>query len=90
LAQIQRGLDRGRGSTLCVRGSMWGARESVTWGARGSILRTRSVARGWAGPIGWLGGLGDGPIGPSPRVMNSMCVYIYIGCCYSSPVMMDQ
>jgi hypothetical protein len=59
LAQIQRGLDRGHGSTLCVRGSMWGARESVTWGARGSIMRTRSVARGWAGPIGWLGGLGD-------------------------------
>jgi hypothetical protein len=25
-----------------------------------------------------LVGLGDGPMGPSPRVMNSMYIYIYI------------
>jgi hypothetical protein len=61
-ARSGRGLDRGRGS-------MRGARRSVT--------RTQSVARGWAGSIGWLGGLGDGSIGPSLKVMNSMCVYIY-------------
>jgi hypothetical protein len=27
---------------------------------------------------GWLTGPGDGSMGPSLRVMNSMCVYIYI------------
>jgi hypothetical protein len=26
---------------------------------------------------GWLTGPGDGSMGPSLRVMNSMCVYIY-------------
>jgi hypothetical protein len=31
-----------------------------------------------AGPISWLGGLGDGSIGRSPRVMNTMCVCVYI------------
>jgi hypothetical protein len=33
---------------------------------------------GSIGSIGWLAGLGDGPIDPSPRVMNIVYVYIYI------------
>jgi hypothetical protein len=44
-------------------------------GVQGSVGRacttlTRSVDR--------LVGLGDGPMGPSPSVMNSVCIYIYI------------
>jgi hypothetical protein len=28
--------------------------------------------------VGWLAGLGDGPIGQSPKVINSMFIYIYM------------
>jgi hypothetical protein len=48
-------------------------------GTRG--LRPTHGTRGiWlARLLGWLAGLGDELIGPSPRVMHSMCVYyIYI------------
>jgi hypothetical protein len=33
---------------------------------------------GSAGSLGWLTGLGDGSMGASPRVMNSICVCVYI------------
>jgi hypothetical protein len=75
----------GAGQHGARAGARAGANESVTLGACGSTTRTRSVARGWAGSIGWLGGLGNGSIGPSPRVMNIMyvCIYIHIlGCKY--------
>jgi hypothetical protein len=36
----------------------------------------------WHGSVdsiaGWLTGPGDGPMGQSPRVMNSVCVCVYI------------
>jgi hypothetical protein len=63
-ARLGCGLNQGRGSTRCTHGSTWGARESV--------------ARMWAGPIGWLSSLGDESIGPSPKAMNTVCVYIYV------------
>jgi hypothetical protein len=54
---------------------------TVGWSTRGQ--RDRSTrdesgarARGRWHTHGWLASLGDGPIGPSPRVMNS-ALYIY-------------
>jgi hypothetical protein len=37
---------------------------------------------GSAGSLGWLTGVGDGSMGPSPRVMNSICVCVYIYCIF--------
>jgi hypothetical protein len=53
------------------------------------------VKVGLAGPVSWLACLGDGPIGPSTRVMNTMSlslsIYIYIYGKYmpSDPVFTD-
>jgi hypothetical protein len=53
----------------------------VGWARGVTGERAGSVAlTGWVGWFGWLdclAGLGDGPIDPSPRLMNSMCVCVY-------------
>jgi hypothetical protein len=59
---------------------MWGhcdlsARGQSRWGATVGWVACKV---GSIGSIGWLAGLGDGPIDPSPRVMNIVYVYIYI------------
>jgi hypothetical protein len=49
--------------------------------------RTRVVGSvgGLTRCFGWLTGLGDAPIGQSPKVMNNVCLYIYIYNIYIEP-----
>jgi hypothetical protein len=62
--------------------------------ARGCLRPPFRIGVGSRGSIdsffGWLTGLCDVPMGPSPRVMNSMYthmyMYIYIWLRYSSPI----
>jgi hypothetical protein len=35
------------------------------------------VHAGIGGSVGWLAGPSDVPMVPSPRVINSICIYIY-------------
>jgi hypothetical protein len=49
-----------------------GAWDSTDAGAYG---HAQSV--GSARSFGWLADPSDGSMGPSPRVMNSICIYIY-------------
>jgi hypothetical protein len=63
-------------------------RDQSTWGhcdlsARGQSMGCTAV--GWVAcrvgsieSIGWLAGPSDGPIDPSPRVMNCIYVYVYV------------
>jgi hypothetical protein len=45
----------------------------------GLWARTCSQWRtGLARPVSWLVGPGDGPIDPTPRVMNSIYIYIFM------------
>jgi hypothetical protein len=77
-------LDRGRVNSVNAHGGIQlarrrSARGGRTWapsrvGRRGIRLGTRAPARS----VGRLVVLGDGPIGPSPRVMNSVCIYICV------------
>jgi hypothetical protein len=68
-------LNRGRIDSVKAReGVRLTRRCSARVGARGIRLGTCATAQS-VGPVNWLVGLGDGTMGSSPRVMNS--VYIY-------------
>jgi hypothetical protein len=80
------GLVRTRGQLTqlaCVSSiRMWlGPGAWVNVGSKQHAAGTVTHAVGGTGlaqPVSWLVSLGDEPMDPSPRVMNSMCVYIYI------------